>query len=178
MLALSEVTGGDTPDTITFGDVYWGGKKVTFESDGYTVASLTDESSGVVDTTVAGKIEFFFYNNGSNNPTNSSQTAIEVMQTSGLIYTWDSTKLMTNTAFVVIHLTYSQTANIRGIEQTRFQLTNSRSNTGDVFYDYLTNEVYGGAIPVNQVDTTSLDELTTYSNEPFSYRNSKVPAPR
>ena len=171
VLALSEVTGGGA-DTITFGDVYWGGKKVTFESDGYTVASLTDESSGVVDTTVAGKLEFFFYNNGSNSPTNSSQSAIDVMQTSGLVYTWDNTKLMTNTAFVIIHLTYSQTANIRGIEQTRFQLTNSRSNTGDVIYDYLTNEVYGGAIPTSQIDTTSLNALTTYSNQSFTYIDS------
>jgi hypothetical protein len=171
VLALAEVTGNGS-DTITFGDAYWGGKKVTFKDDGYTVASLTDESSGVVDTTVDGRMQFYFYSNGSNSPTNSIESAISVMQTSGLIYTWDNTKEMTNTAFVIIHLTYSQTANIRGIEQTRFQLTNSRSNTGDVFYDYLTNTVYGGAIPVGQIDTTSLTELTNYSNESFSYIDS------
>jgi hypothetical protein len=171
VLAIAEVTGNGA-DTITFGDAYWGGKKVTFRADGYTVASLTDESSGVVDTTVDGRLQFYFYNNGSNSPTNSTQSAISVMSNPSLIYKWDSTKLMTKTAFVIIHLTYSQTANIRGIEQTRFQLTNSRSSTGDVFYDYLTNEVYGGAIPVNQVDTTSLTELTTYSNQPFEYINS------
>lgn len=171
VLALAEVTNNGS-DTITFGDAYWGGKKVTFRADGYTVASLTDESSGVVDTTVDGRMQFYFYNNGSFSPTNSSQSAVSVMQTSGLIYTWDNTKEMTNTAFVIIHLTYSQTANIRGIEQTRFQLTNSRTNTGDVFYDYLTNEVYGGAIPANQIDTTSLTALTTYSNQTFTYTNS------
>jgi hypothetical protein len=171
VLALAEVTGNGT-DTITFGDVYWGGKKVTFKADGYTVNYLTDESSGIVDDTVNGKIQFYFYNNGSNSPTNSSQTAINVMQNSSLIYKWDNTKLMTNTAFVIIHLTYSQTANIRGIEQTRFQLTNSRSNTGDVFYDYLTNEVYGGAIPESQINTTSLTALTAYSNESFDYTDS------
>jgi hypothetical protein len=168
VLALSEVTGNGS-DTITFGDAYWGGKKVTFKADGFTVASLTDESSGVVDTTVDGRMQFYFYNNGSFSPTNSTQNAISLMQTSGLIYTWDADKLMTDTAFVIIHLTYSQTANVRGIEQTRFQLTNSRSSTGDVFYDYLTNEVYGGAIPVGQVDTTSLNALTTYSNQNFTY---------
>lgn len=168
VLALSEVTGNGT-DTITFGDAYWGGKKVTFRADGYTVASLTDESSGVVDTTVDGRMQFFFYRDGSNTPTNSTQTAISVMSDSSLVYKWDNTKLMTNTAFVIVHLTYSQTANIRGLEQTRFQITNSRSNTGDVFYDYLTNEVYGGAIPVNQIDTTSLTALTTYSNQNFTY---------
>ena len=171
VLAIAEVT-GNGGDTITFGDAYWGGKKVTFRADGYTVASLTDESSGVVDDTVDGKMQFYFYNNGSFSPTNSSVDAITVMSNSDLIYTWDSSKLMTNTAFVIIHLTYSQTANIRGIEQTRFQLTNSRTNTGDVFQDYLTNEVYGGAIPVGQIDTTSLTALTTYSNESFSYTDS------
>jgi hypothetical protein len=155
VLALAEVTGNGT-DTITFGNAYWGGKKVNFRADGYTVASLTDESSGVIDTTVDGRMQFYFYRDGSNTPTNSSQSAISVMQTSGLIYTWDNTKLMTNTAFVIIHLTYSQTAN-------------NRSNTGDVFYDYLTNEVYGGAIPVSQIDTTSLTALTTYSNQNFTY---------
>jgi hypothetical protein len=168
VLAIAEVT-GNGGDTITFGDAYWGGKKVTFRSDGFTVASLTDESSGVIDDTVDGKMQFFFYNNGSYSPTNSSQDAISVMSNSNLVYKWDNTKLMTNTAFVIIKLTYSQTANIRGIEQTRFNLTNSRSNTGDVFYDYLTNEVYGGAIPVSQVDTASLTALTTYSNENFYY---------
>lgn len=168
VLAIAEVTGNGA-DTITFGDTYWGGKKVTFRPDGFTVASLTDESSGVVDTTVDGRMQFYFYRNGSSTPTNSSQSAISVMQTSGLVYTWDNTKLMTNTAFVIIHLTYSQTANIRGIEQTRFQLTNSRSSTGDVFYDYLTNEIYGGAIPASQIDTTSLTALTTYSNQNFAY---------
>ena len=168
VLALSEVTGNGT-DVISFGDCYWGGKKVQFQSDGYTVASLLDESSGILDTTVDGKMQFFFYNNGSYSPTNSEQSAINVMSTSGLIYTWDSNKLMTNTAFVVIHLSYSQTANIRGIEQTKFNVINSRTDTGDVFYDYLTNEVYGGAIPIVQVDTDSLDELTAYSNESFTY---------
>jgi hypothetical protein len=171
VLAIAEVTGNGS-DTITFGDAYWGGKKVTFRADGYTVASLTDESSGVVDTTVDGRMQFYFYNNGSFSPTNSNQSAVSVMSNSELIYKWDSNKLMSNTAFVIIHLTYSQTANIRGIEQTRFQLTNSRTNTGDVFYDYLTNEVYGGAIPANQIDTTSLTALTTYSNQSFSYIDS------
>ena len=171
VLALAEVTGNGL-DNITFGDAYWGGKKVTFRPDGYTVASLTDESSSVVDTTVDGKIQFYFYNNGSFSPTNQTQSAITVMSNANLIYKWDSTKLMSNTAFVIIKLTYSQTANIRGIEQTRFELTNSRSNTGDVFYDYLTNTVYGGAIPLNQIDTTSLTALTNYSNQNFYYTDS------
>lgn len=172
VLSICEVTStndGQTADTITFGDIYFGGKKVQFQGNGYTVASLLDESTGVEDTTVNGKIEFYLYNNGSNSPANSSKTAIEVMQTSGLVYQWDSSKLMTNCAFAILHLSYSQSANIRGLEQTKFQVTNSRTNTGDCFYDYLINTRYGCAISSNQIDTTSLAALTTYSNENFTY---------
>jgi hypothetical protein len=174
VLAISEVTNtpSSAPDTITFGDIYWGGKKVTFRSDGFTVASLTDESSGVVDTTVDGRIAIYLYSNGSNTPFNSSQSAISVMQASDLTYKWDSTKLMTNTTFAIVKLTYSQTANIRGIEQTRFQIFNSRSQTGEVFFDYLTNTRYGGAIPASQIDNNSLNALSIYSNQSFSYTDS------
>lgn len=172
VLSICEVTNtntGQIADTITFGDIYFGGKKVQFQSNGYTVASLLDESTGTVDTTVNGRIEFYLYNNGSDSPVNSDKTAIEVMQTSGLIYTWDASKSMTNCAFAILHLSYSQSANIRGLEQTKFQVINSRTNTGDCFYDYLINTRYGCAISENQIDTDSFDALTAYSNENFEY---------
>jgi hypothetical protein len=175
VLSICEVTNtnaGQTADTITFGDVYFGGKKVLFvDSTSPNVTGLLDESTGVIDTTVAGKIQIFLYNNGSNTPVRGTQTAIEVMQTSGLVYTWDSNKLMTNCAFAILHLSYSQSANIRGIETTKFQVTNSRTNTGACFNDYLINTRYGCSIPANQINTTSLDSLTTYSNGSFAYIN-------
>jgi hypothetical protein len=170
VFSICEVTNNGS-DTITFGDIYWGGKKVTFRADGYTVASLTDESTNIIDTEVDGKIRIYLYRNGSYNPANSTQSAISVLGSGGLIYTWDSQKLMTNTAFAIVHLSYSQTANIRGLSQTKFQVFNSRNSTGDCFYDYLTNNVYGCAIPTSQIDTATLDELNAYSNEIFSYTN-------
>jgi hypothetical protein len=172
VLSICEVTNtnsGQTADTITFGNIYYGGKLVTFQSNGYTVASLLDESTGAYDTSVDGRIQIFLYSNGSNTPVNSSQSAISVMQTSGLTYTWDSSKLMSNCAFAIIHLSYSQSAGIRGIEQTKFQVTNSRTNTGDCIQDYLINTRYGCSIPLAQVDATSLAALTTYSNQTFTY---------
>ena len=175
VLSICEVTNtnaGQTPDTITFGKIYFGGKLVQFQGNGYTVASLLDESTGIVDTTVNGKIEFYLYSNGSNTPVNQALTAIQVMQTAGLIYTWDSTKLMTNCAFAILHLSYSQTANIVGLSPTKFQVTNSRTDTGACFIDYLTNTRYGCAIPASQIDTASLDALTTYSNGAFAYTDS------
>lgn len=172
VLALSEVTNtetGGTPDEITFGEIYYGGKLVTFESDGYTVASLTDQSTGVVDTTVAGKIQIFLYNNGSYSPTNSTQDAISVMNASGLSYVWDSTKLMSNCAFAIVHLTYSQTASVTSLQQTKFQVVNERTDVGDCIYDYMTSTRYGAAIPVSQIDTASIAALNAYGNEIIPY---------
>jgi hypothetical protein len=175
VLALAECTNteqGGTPDTYTFGDVYWGGKKVIFDgTDEYKVDSLLDESTGLYDTSVAGKLEFYKYSNGSNSPVNSTKTAIEVMQSEGLVYQWDANKLMSNCAFVIIKITYSQKANLTGLNQTKFQLTNSRTKPGDCFFDYLTSARYGGAISETNIDTDSLDALNAYCDEMFPYRN-------
>lgn len=173
-LAICEVTNtesGGTPDTITFGNIYWGGKKVVFAGNGYDVASLLDESTGLSDTSVAGKLSFYLYKNGSNNPANSSFAAYStsVMGNTSLVYKWDSTKLMSNCAFAIVKIQYSQAANLVGLQQTRFQVTNSRSAPGDCFYDYLFSTRYGAAIPAANIDSASLTALNTYSNQLMTY---------
>lgn len=170
VLALSEVTNtesGGTPDTITFGNVYWGGKKVIFGT-GAAVTGLQDESTGEIQD-VTGNMDIWLYKNGSNNPANTSTAAYTVLSASGLIYTWDSSKLMSNCAFAIIHIRYSQSKNLTGLQQTRFEITNSRSAPGDCFLDYLTSTRYGAAIPLASIDTTSLTALNTYSNEMVTY---------
>jgi hypothetical protein len=83
-MALSEVTGEGT-DTITFGDVYYGGKKVVFNvTNEYSVDSLLDESTGESQI-INGNIKIYQYNNGSNSPVNSSTSAIAVMNGAGLV---------------------------------------------------------------------------------------------
>jgi hypothetical protein len=171
VLSICEVTGTQLgqADVFTFGDIFYGGKKV--ELSGTRVTGLTDTSTGTTDTSVDGLIHIYLYNNGSNSPANSSQSAISVMQSAGLIYTWDNTKTMTNTVFAIIQLTYNTNANVTQLAQTQFKITNSRQNTGDVFFDYLTNTVYGAAIPQAQIDSTSLNDLTTYSNQTITFNN-------
>lgn len=173
-LALCEVTNtesGGTPDTITFGNVYWGGKRVVFQGNGYTVASLLDESTGLSDLSVNGKLEFYFYRNGSTNPTNSTFFAYspQVMGNTSLTYQWDNTKLMSNCAFVIVKIRYSASANLTGIQQTKFQVTNSRYAPGDCFSDYLFSTRYGAAIPTANINSTSLTALNAYCNQTFTY---------
>jgi len=172
VIALSEVTGtetGQTASTFTFGDIYYGGKLVNFQANGYTVESLLDESTGLVDSTVNGLLEFYLYNNGSYSPTNSPFSAVDVLSNPYLTYQWNASKTMTNTVFAVLHLTYNQTSNITGLQQTKFQITSNLSAPGDVIYDYLLNTRYGGAIPASQIDTNSLTALNVYSNQNFTY---------
>lgn len=173
VMTLCEVTNtepGQTPDTINFGDIYWGGKKCIFDpTDQYKVVGLLDESTGVTDATVAGKLNIYLFRNGSSSGVNTAQTAIQVMSAGDLVYQWDSTKLMSNVAFAIVEITYSQSANLTGIQQTRFQVTNSRYNPGDCIADYLQSSRYGAALPPSQIDYTSLAALNTYSATPVLY---------
>jgi len=174
VLALSEVTNtesGGTPDTITFGNIYWGGKKVIFSTTAgelYKVTGLQDESTGNIQD-VTGYMDIWLYKNGSVNPANSSTNAISVMSSSGLIWTWPGSNLMSNCAFAIVHIKYSQSRNLVSLNQTRFQITNSRKVPGDCFLDFLTSERYGAAIPLANIDTTSLTALNTYSNQTITY---------
>lgn len=173
VLTLCEVTNteqGQTPDTITFGNVYWGGKRCIFDgTDQYKVVGLLDESTGVTDTAVAGKLNIYLYRNGWNSAVNTSQNAQQVMQSAGLTYQWDATKLMSNVAFAIVEITYSITANLTGIQQTRFQVTNSRTKPGDCLADYLQSSRYGAALLTSQIDYTSLAALNTYSDQSMNY---------
>lgn len=174
VIALCEVTNtetGGTPDNITFGNVYWGGKKCVFSTttgEQYKVTGLLDESTGEVQN-ISGYMDIWLYKNGSNQPYNSTSSAISVMNSADLVYTWDGSKLMSNCAFAIVHLRYSASRNLTSLNQTRFQVTNSRTETGACFLDYLTSTRYGAAIPLANVDTASLDELTSYSNAPIGY---------
>jgi hypothetical protein len=173
VIALSEVTNsenGNTGDTFTFGNVYWGGKKVVFDGTDLTkVNGLLDESTGLTDTSVAGKMNFYFYRNGSNVPTNTAVSAINIMSDSTLVYKWNSTKQMSNTVFAIVKLQYSQSANVRGLDKVLFQITNSRTKPGDCISDYLQSTRYGAALSSNQVDSTSLAALNTYSDGLITY---------
>jgi hypothetical protein len=173
VISLSEVTNtetGGTPDTFTFGDIFYSGKKVIFDGTDLTkVIALRDMSTGLDDTTVNGKINIYLYKNGSSQPVNTANSAINVLSASDLVYKWDNTKLMSNTVFAIVRLTYSVTANVRGLDQIRFQVTNSRKAPGDCFLDYLTSSRYGAALTTAQIDTTSLTALNTYSNTLINY---------
>jgi len=173
VLALSEVTNtetGGTPDVFSFGNIYYAGKRVIFDGTDLTkVVALQDESTGLNDTTVNGKINIYLYRNGVNTPTNSSLSGTQVMNQAGLVYTWPSSKVMSNCAFAIVKLKYSVTANIRGLDSMRFEVINPRTKPGDCFLDYFSSARYGAALPVSNIDTASLTALNVYSDQTINY---------
>jgi len=195
VISLCEVTNTESgvsvgaPDNINFGEVYWGGKRVLWNSPNsrlepannntepynYTeVVGLEDVSTGEIQD-VRGYMYISLYSNGSQNGYNTNLNAYDVLSnanltgTDQLIYTWDNTKLMTNTAFAIIHLKYNTSRGTTNLNQTRFQITNSRSAPGDCLMDYLQSSRYGAGIYPYQIDTNSFNELNAYSNEIIEY---------
>tara|TARA_R110000868_G_scaffold272773_2_gene532026 strand:- start:12361 stop:15678 length:3318 start_codon:yes stop_codon:yes gene_type:complete len=176
VLSIAEVTNtetGGTPDSYTFGDIYFGGKKCIFDvSDTSLVVGLLDESTGITDNTVNGLMNFYLYRNGSYSGVNTATSAIQIMQDANLVYKWDATKLMSNCAFAIIKITYNQNANLTGLQQTKFQITSPRTQPGDCFVDYLTSTRYGAAIPLANLNIASFTALNTYCNGSFPYTTS------
>jgi hypothetical protein len=171
-----------TPDTYTFGNIYWGGKKVIFDStDTSKVIQLETNSDPVqVDDKVNGKIHMYRFPNGSASGINTGGSdAITVMSDSGIPadLRWNSalytsggqSASMTNVAFVIVTVDYDTNAGTTGLVPINVEITNSRYKPGDVIKDYLYNDVYGCGVPLASIDTASLDDLNTYSEEQIEF---------
>lgn len=143
------------------------------------VIGLQDTSTGEIIDLSNGSggylMHIFLYSNGSNAPYNTNLTAYQVLsnatnpQGATLVYEWNSSKKMTNTVFAIVHLTYNTNTGMTGLQQTRFQVINSRSAPGDCFIDYLESSRYGAGIYPYQIDTDSFFALNDYSNQIISY---------
>ena len=163
--SLCEVTDSGT---ITFGKVFYDGKLVTFDETDHTkVVSLTTNSiPAQVDDKISGNVFIYFYKNGSFVPTNTTQTAIEILSDSAIAsdYRWTSSDVMSTTAFVIVKVIYNSDAGTTNLGQLSIQVKNSLNKPGDVIYDYFTNTRYGCAIPTNKVNLASIDRKSTRLN--------------
>lgn len=171
-----------TPDTMTFGNIYWGGKKVIFDgSDTSKVIRLETNSDPVqVDDKVNGKIHMYRFPNGSASGIDTGgSNAITIMSdasipadlrwNSALYTSGGQSASMTNVAFVIVTVDYDQNAGTQNLVPINVEITNSRSAPGDVIEDYLFNDVYGCAVPSTSIDTASLTALNVYSAELINF---------
>jgi hypothetical protein len=171
---------GDTPDTITFDELYYDGKLVSLSGAQVTSLSTNTAGGAEVDTKINGNLFMYLFPNGSSSGTNTGgQTAIQIMSDAAIpsdqrwnqgIYTASGqSAAMTNTAFVIVKVIYNSDAGTTALGAVTAKITNSRTKPGDCIKDYLLNDRYGCAVPLAGINTASMTALNTYSDKPIIY---------
>jgi hypothetical protein len=161
-------------------DMYWGDRKITFDGTDQTkVVSLTD-GAGNVDTKVSGNLFIALYKStdaGVITSTNGA-TVPSTYMGGGEIpveLRWASSgRQMNGLAFAIVKLNYNRDAEITGMQTVTFKASQYLNSTGaakpgDVWYDYMTNQLYGAAMAADIVNQNSATVLNTYSDELISY---------
>lgn len=162
---------------------YYGDRLIGFDSTDQTkVVSLTDEA-GNVDTKISGNLYISLYKSsasGTITPINTSSAPSVVMGGSDIAVAqrWPATgRQMNGLAFAIVKLNYSQDAGTTSLSPITFKLSHYLNGAGcakpgDVWYDYITNPVYGGAVNSSFVDSTGVATLNAYSDELITFKNS------
>jgi hypothetical protein len=160
--------------------IYYGDRLVTFDSTDQTkVVSLTDEA-GNVDTKISGNLYINLYKSNAAGliiSQNSAPAPNVVMGGSDIdvALRWPSSgRQMNALAFAIIKLNYNQDAGTTNLSPITFYAQHYLYSTGvakpgDVWYDYITNTAYGGAVDPNFADYASAVALNVYSDQLITY---------
>lgn len=153
-ITICEKTGNlisGTPSQISFEDMYWDQNKITFQSDGITVASFTDDS-GNVNTNPAGLIKIYCFSGNSSSPVvprGYSNGALAAAYS--LMPNWTTDHDMNDLVFALVRVDYNKEKNVTGLGTIDFKMKNTMSQAGDVLYDYMTNTRYGAGIDPTEI---------------------------
>ena len=171
--------------TFDQSDMYWGDRKIGFSSSNLTrVVSLTDGAGGV-DTKISGNLFIALYTStqaGVISSTNGASLPNVFMGGSDIPTEtrWlSSGRPMTGLALALIKLNYNREAETTGIQTVTFKASQYLNGTGaakpgDVWYDYITNDLYGGAMAPDIVNAASAAALNTYSDGLIPYLENGV----
>ena len=164
--------------------MYWADQIITFDGTDHTkVVSLTDGAATPnVNTKVNGNIYINLYTSSATGTITSANGAAapSVVMGGADIATaqhWTGTRQMNGLAFAVVKLQYSQDAGTTQMQAVTFHVSHYLNSAGaavpgDVWYDYMTNEIYGGGMDVSLVNSTSRTALNTYSNATITFTDS------
>lgn len=188
VLAVSSISpnGQFTFDTT---DMYYGDRRIIFDTtDTAKVIKLVDEA-GNEDTKINGFLWVGLYTSSQSGVISSANgwyapSVVMGPTTPFTAYSiataqqWPSTgRQMNGTAFAIVTLVYSRDADTTQLSPITFKVKQALNGTGvakpgDVWYDYITNTVYGGAVPTAFVDSTNVAILNTYSDAIITFTNS------
>ncbi len=190
VVALCEKPDSTTIQFDVTNGVYYGGKKVSYGPNGVVNSLITNSDPPQSDTKVAGKIYIWLFQNGANSSgiNSGGLTPNQIMSDAttgggipvnerwnGPIYTSNGQSVqMNDMVFAIVRVEYNTDASTTSLDTLQVKVTNNMGSTngcrpGTAILDYMTNERYGCAIPLENVDTSSLNSLNTYSNEYIDY---------
>lgn len=176
VIAFSESGQASTGIDWDFDAIYWNNNELTFDNTDHTkVVSWSNNADPVqTSTKINGKMYVYLYNGNSNTPYNTTQTAIQVLQDSEIPVDqrWTSTDTMEDTIFMIVKMKFDRDAGTTNVGNFKVLLRNNFIQPGTAIYNYMTDTVYGCAIPTSQVDTTSLTALNTYSDQYIDFTSS------
>jgi len=165
-------------------DMYFGDRKIGYDpSEPGKVITLTDEA-GNVDTKVSGNLFIYLFTSnqaGTITAINSSGTLPSgIMGGSDIAVAqrWPTTgRQMNGLAFAIAVLNYNRDADTTQLSPITFHVKHALNGTGvakagDVWYDYLTNAVYGGAVDTAFVNSASATALNVYGDQLITFTNS------
>lgn len=161
-------------------DMYWGDRKITLDATDRTkVVSLTD-GAGNVDTKISGNLFIALYTStqaGVITSANGASAPSVFMGGSDLPseLRWAPTnRQMNGLAFAIVKMNYNREAETTNMQTLTYHVRHFLNGTGaakpgDVWYDYITNDKYGCAMPVDLVDAASATALNVYSDQVIPY---------
>jgi hypothetical protein len=184
-------------DSVVVADttrMYYGDRLITFDPTFPTrVISLTD-TAGNVDTKIYDNLFINLYatdaagNVTSLNgapmpwtyqalPGNPDPASLMMDSLSGLppSQQWPSTgRRMNGLVWAMIRLSYNRDAETTQLQPITFYIgqfmkTTATAKPGDVWVDYMTNPIYGAAVPLDNIDLNSANALNVYSDELITF---------
>jgi hypothetical protein len=167
-------------------DMYWGDRKITFDGTNRTqVVSLTD-GAGNVDTKVSGNLFIALYTSSQSGVISSTNGASlpAAFMGGGDIPSelrWSpSNRQMNGLAFAIVRLNYNRDAETTNMQTVTFKARQYLNGTGaakpgDVWYDYMTNELYGAAMAADIVNASSATALNSYADGLIPYMEDGTP---
>jgi hypothetical protein len=165
-----------------------------YSAYGPTVIALTDDS-GNIDTKIAdrARLQLHLYTSDQAGtvtrfntagypwdvmgPSEPSGIPTELQWISGAYDGVNPSRRMNGTAFCIVRIAYNQDAGTTGLSPITFHVGHYLNGTGvakpgDVWYDYITNPLYGGAVDTAFVDSSVVANLNTYSDQTIPFTNS------
>ena len=162
-------------------DMYYGDRLIGFDpSEQGKVITLTDEA-GNVDTKISGNLFIYLFTSnqaGTITAINSSGTLPSgIMGGSDIAVAqrWPTSgRQMNGLAFAIVVLNYNRDADTTQLQPVTFKVSHTLNGTGvakagDVWYDYITNTVYGGAVDSAFVNSSSATALNAYGDQLITF---------